>query len=268
MIGSIHLQKTLSLGRKAFGERIPILLKDEIAQINMKFSIIMEFLNSTNFSVTIKNSFITAVGIGFALVMIGWILVPATSILSIVSALMILITYSVFGYFGTPRLARTNPDILHWAGVFGLFAGVIFISEILWEYITLPTDNTRLGLIEFGSVFSLYFLSGLVVVYRTHQLRQAIFTAIGSAMIGSLIWLIAVLTIFYLFRGSPQQVQVFRAEGNFEDFARSGMSDFNTFIMEDFMGAGFFHLLLGPVVATILGTFGGLLGKGLARFSA
>jgi len=52
----------------------------------------------------------------------------------------------------------------------------------------------------------------------------------------------------YAFRGSPRQVLVLRAEGNYEDFARSGMSDFNVFIMEDFMGATFFHLLLGLVV--------------------
>jgi hypothetical protein len=147
-----------------------------------------------------------------------------------------------------------------------LAAGVIFMTEILWEYITLPADNSKLGLLEFGSVFALYFLSGLVVAYRTQHLRQGILTATSSTVIGSLIWLSAVLVIFYLLRGSPQQAQVFRAEGNFDDFARSGMTDFNTFIMEDFMGAGFFHLLLGPIVATVLGIVGGLIGKGLARF--
>jgi hypothetical protein len=42
------------------------------------------------------------------------------------------------------------------------------------------------------------------------------------------------------------------------------MSDFNTFVMEDFLGAGFFHLLLGPIVASGLACLGGLVGKGLA----
>jgi hypothetical protein len=59
---------------------------------------------------------------------------------------------------------------------------------------------------------------------------------------------------------------VLRAEGDYEDFARSGMSDFNAFIMEDFMGATFFHLLLGLVVAAVLGVLGGLLGKAVGRF--
>lgn len=214
----------------------------------------------------IQKSFLAAVGIGLALVLLGWVLVPTTNILSIVGALLILIIYGMLGYFGIPRLDHRNHQILRVAGTFGLAAGIIFISEILWEYIALPADNTTLGLLEFGSVFALYSLSGMIVAFRIQQLHQGVLTATSSAMIGSLIWLIAVLSIFYLFRGSPQQAQVFHAEGNFDDFARSGMSDFNTFIMEDFMGAGFFHLLLGPIVAAILGTLGGLIGKGTARF--
>ena len=74
------------------------------------------------------------------------------------------------------------------------------------------------------------------------------------------------MLVFYTFRGSPRQVQVLRAEGDYEDFARRGMSDFNAFIMEDFMGAIFFHLLLGLLVAAVLGALGGLLGKAIARF--
>ena len=33
--------------------------------------------------------------------------------------------------------------------------------------------------------------------------------------------------------------------------------------MQDFFGAGFYHLLLGPIVAVILGGLGGLVGKAL-----
>jgi hypothetical protein len=84
-------------------------------------------------------------------------------------------------------------------------------------------------------------------------------------MLSSLVWFIAVLACFYLFYGTERQAQVFRAEGNYEDFRRSGMADFATFIMEDFLGAGFFHLLLGPLVAAILASLGGILGRGALR---
>ena len=61
------------------------------------------------------------------------------------------------------------------------------------------------------------------------------------------------------------QEVVFAAEGTFADFAASGMSDFSTFVMEDLLGAGFFHLLLAPFLAAILGTIGSVLGKGMIR---
>ena len=87
----------------------------------------------------------------------------------------------------------------------------------------------------------------------------------ASAYIASLVWVITVLAVFYAFRGSPRQALVLRAEGDYDDFARSGMSDFNAFIMEDFMGATFFHLFLGLIVAAGLGVLGGLIGKVIAR---
>jgi hypothetical protein len=84
-------------------------------------------------------------------------------------------------------------------------------------------------------------------------------------MLSSIIWLIFTLITFYIYRGTARQELIFRAEGNFEDFARSGMNDFNTFVMEDLFGAGFFHLFLSPLLAMILGTISGLLGNGIAQ---
>jgi hypothetical protein len=213
----------------------------------------------------LQTGILVGVGIGIALVVFGWILIPATNPFSIGATLTVLVVYGLLGYFFTPRLYRINPYILQLGVGFGLGAGVIFVSEMLWEYLALPADNATLGLLEFGGVFGLYLLAGLLIGWRTRQVSQAVLTAVGSAMIGSLIWLIAVLIIFYAFRGSPQQAHVFQIEGNYQDFARSGMDDFDAFVMEDFMGAGFFHLLLGPLVALILGAFGGLLGKIAAR---
>jgi hypothetical protein len=155
---------------------------------------------------------------------------------------------------------------LRWAVTFGLLAGAVFAGEIILEYILLPADNSRFGLVEFGSVFALYFASGVVVALRSRGIKNAVLTSVASAFIASLVWVIVVLAVFYAFRGSPRQELVLRAEGDFEDFARSGMKDFNAFIMEDFMGATFFHLLLGPLVAAALGVLGGLLGKAIASF--
>ena len=209
-----------------------------------------------------QKSFPLGILIGFVLIVLGRILIPTTNPLSLGAAGLILGIYGLVYCFGLPR---SHPEILHWAGRFGLLAGAIFVGEILLEYILLPKDNTNWGLIEFGGVFLLYFLSSVWASYHRDSIRAGVLSAILTAMGSALLWLIVILITFYVFRGTDRQTQVFRAEGNFVDFADSRMSDFNAFIMEDFLGAGFFHLLLGPVLATILGAPGGLLGKRIAR---
>ena len=213
-------------------------------------------------STIVRKSFIACVLLGLVLVILGWLLVPTTSLLSIAGACFVLVIYGLIGYFGFPRI---RSEILILVGVFGLLAGAIFAGEILLEYAILPKSNTSWGVIEFGGVFAVYFLSSVVVAYRRKGIRYGILAAVVNSMLSSVVWLIFMLLMFYVFRDTTRQELVFTAEGNFEDFARSGMSDFNTFVMEDFLGAGFFHLLLGPIIATILGTIGGLLGKGIAR---
>jgi hypothetical protein len=74
------------------------------------------------------------------------------------------------------------------------------------------------------------------------------------------------LAVTFAMRGTPQQAAVMQAEGNLQDFANSGMTDFSAWFMEDLLGAGFFHLLLGPIVAAVLGGAGALAGKLLRRF--
>src|SRR5689334_5495088 len=121
-----------------------------------------------------QRSFFIGIVIAAVLVLLGWMLVPTISVLSVSGALSILIIYALLAHFGAPRVGVSNPQIFQVAGILGLVAGIIFISEILWEYIVLPADNTRLGLIEFGSVFALYFISALIVAYRHQRLGQAV----------------------------------------------------------------------------------------------
>jgi hypothetical protein len=200
-----------------------------------------------------------------ALVGYGKLVAPAISPISLAAPLVILLVYALLAVLVLPRLDRMHPRILKLALLFGLIAGAIFAGEIVLEYILLPADNTPYGLVEFGSVFTLYFLSGLAAAYLGKSMRQAVLTALAAAVIASLIWDVSVLAVFHAMRGSAQQVQVLRAEGDYLDFARSGIKDFSTFVVEDMMGATFYHLLLGPVAAAVLGAAGGLLGKLLAR---
>ncbi len=210
----------------------------------------------------LQKVFLLFVCLGIILVTVGWVLVPSTSFLSLAGAYLIL---GIYGLVGSLGFSRVRPELLKWMAVFGLLAGATFAGEILLEYAVLPTDNTSWGAIEYGSVLTLFFLCGLLVSYQYKSIKSGVISSIMSAMLGSLVWLVFVLLFFYLFRGTARQELVFRAEGNYIDFANSGMADFNTFIMEDFFGAVFFHLLLSPLLAAILGTLGSLLGKGISH---
>jgi hypothetical protein len=214
----------------------------------------------------LQKSLLIGVLVALALVIAGRVFVPAASLLSTIAASAILLSYGAMAALCPNRLHRRHPDILRWAMIFGLLAGVAFAGEVILEYILLPTNNSRYGMVEFGTVFVLYFVSAFASALRSVSIKNAVLTSVASAFIASLVWVITVLAVFYAFRGSPRQVLVLRAEGDYEDFARSGMSDFNAFIVEDFMGATFFHLLLGLLVAAVLGVLGGLLGKAAARF--
>jgi hypothetical protein len=214
----------------------------------------------------LRKSLLVAVLVAVALVIAGRVLVPATSFISTTGACVMLVAYGGLAACCPIRLHRRDPNILRWAAIFGLLAGAVFAGEIILEYISLPTNNSHFGMVEFGAVFALYFASGFVAALLSLSVRNAVLTSVASAFIASLIWVITVLAVFYAFRGSPRQELVLRAEGDYEDFARSGMHDFNAFIIEDFMGAIFFHLLLGLLVAAVLGVLGGLFGKTIARF--
>ena len=65
--------------------------------------------------------------------------------------------------------------------------------------------------------------------------------------------------------GTARQEQVLAADQVFEDFKQSGMTDLRAFVMQDYLGGVFFHLLLGLVVAGILGMVGALVAKLLIR---
>jgi hypothetical protein len=214
--------------------------------------------------------------VGAALVAYGLLRFPSTltaspgALLGPLGALTMLALYGVAGRFGPPWLARhrSPPErsvILNTGLLGGSVAGLVFAAEILLEYVLLPADNSRMGAVEFGLVLLLLFATAFYTAWRTAGLRDGLLAALGAALVATLTWYIVVLAVFYAFNGTPQQVQVFQAEGNLIDFNRSGMTDFNAWAMQDFLGAGFFHLLLEPLLALILGLIGGGLGKALAR---
>ena len=173
-----------------------------------------------------------------------------------VAATGIVLAYGAAAHLVIPALDREPAQVLRVAGPAGLAAGAVYAVETIAEYVVRPADNTPWGLAEFGLVFALMAVAGGVLAWSTGRLRPALAGGLWTGLIGPLIWYAVTLSVFYLFRGTAAQEAVFRAEGDYEDFARSGMVDFDVFVMGDFLGAGFYHLLLSPVFGLVLGALG------------
>jgi hypothetical protein len=229
----------------------------------------------TPYTSTLAQALRLGIGLGVTLntvlIGLGLFLVPTTltasddSIVGVGAAIGILFVYGLAGLLGVWATDRANTQVLRLGVLFGLFVGAVFALEIVLEYVILPADNTGMGLLEYGAVLLLLLVAGVLGAYQTRHIRFGILTAIWSALIGLLIWFSTLFIVHYAFLGTPQQTQVLAAEGTFEDFRRSGMTDLPAFVMQDLLGGGFFHLLLGPIVATVLGAVGGLIGKGLTQ---
>lgn len=169
--------------------------------------------------------------------------------------------YAMLGTWGAARLEQIDVRLLRLSVTVGLVSGAIYAIEIMLEYVLLPKDNTRYGYFEFGLVFLCYFIAGLLAGLWTRRALNGLFAALGASLISTLLWYLVLLAITYVMKGTPQQVTVFQAEGDLEDFRRSGSANFEAWLMQDFLGAGFYHLLLAAVIASALGLVGGSFGR-------
>jgi hypothetical protein len=211
--------------------------------------------------------FLAGVGAGMTLVAWGWVSTPGVGLISVIGAYAILFLYALLGYWGVPFIERIQPAVAQWVVFLGLLAGLVFAGGTALEYATLPASTTFMQLVEFGLAFFLYFLAGLLAALRTQRWRDALAVATGTSMLGALLWLIATLFTFYLFRGTPPQQQVLFAEGSYDNFVRSGMASFEIFIMEDLFGRTLLYLLFEPLAALGLGLLAGLPGRIRARLA-
>lgn len=203
---------------------------------------------------------VAAAGLSVALVVLGAVATPGvlaagSGWLGPLAAGGMAGLYGLVGAWGlTP--ARRRPEIVAWAARAGFAAAAIYAGEIVLEYVRQPADNTAWGLVEFAAVFACFAMAGAGAAARSRRMWPAIQAALWTAVVATLVWYAVLLAVSLAFRGTPAQVAVFRAEGDYDDFRRSGLSDFNVFAMQDLFGAGFYHLFLSPIFAAVLGALG------------
>jgi hypothetical protein len=176
----------------------------------------------------------------------------------------ILTVYALIGRFGAAATERLDPAILRLALRIGAAVGGLFAISMLCEYIV-PHDheqNVRLAFATFGLFFLALLVAGAVGTLVTRRLGLGVLTSVWAALIASLCWFILLLVSYFAFLNTPQEARFLEIDQVIADHQRhlqkGGTQDLRAFIYNDYMGGGFFHSLLAPLLAVPLGALGGL----------
>ena len=114
----------------------------------------------------------------------------------------------------------------------------------------------------FGLFFFALLVAGAVGTLFTRRLGLGVLTSVWAALIASLCWFILLLVYYFAFLNTPQEARFLEIDQVIADHQRhlqnGGTQDLRAFIYNDFMGGGFFHSLLAPLLAVPLGALGGL----------
>ena len=199
----------------------------------------------------LERMLLSAIALGLALFVFGWVLVP-TAVPLLPAA--VLVAYGALARIGSRTIYRSNAKTLRITTIFGLLGAAVLVPSLLVEYAGKTVNNLAMIV----PVLFLWLLAGLASARLTGRLRDAAASSTLSAMISSLANVIALLASYYVLRGSALQERFFQTEGDYEDFARSGMQDFNTWVIGDLFGGTFIHLMLGALVGALLGTLAGI----------
>jgi hypothetical protein len=181
-----------------------------------------------------------------------------------VAALAILWVTVLIGVWTGPLSAtRVQPAILKIGIAAGVGLGLLLGAENLTEYLAPVTQDRSvvLGYTIIAAMVATFAIAGVLGARRGGTLRAGITAALWAVVAEYVLWYAALLSSYYAFASGSRLEHVLQAEGTYADFARSGMTDMKAFIMQDYLGAGFFHLLIGFVMASL---FGGI-GAGLTR---
>jgi hypothetical protein len=164
---------------------------------------------------------------------------------------------------GDSRVVRLS---LQLGAVYGVVYGALMLSEYIVPVTTGLSEQT--GTAAVVTLVAICLVAGIAASRRTGTIWQAGLAAVWAAMVGTLIWAGAYLAMTYALWGTETQQMVLQAEGTYQDFIADGGGDFAVFLIRDIQGAAFFHTLLSPVVAAVLGPAGWGLGLVTRRLLA
>ena len=211
--------------------------------------------------------FVTVCGVNVALILASAAIVPASlrsagGIVALVGAALMQVALAVVALRG-PFALRRWPAGATASFTLGVAFAALYLALILAEFLGLR-DHLDVLYLFIAAAAIAGFWAGL----RSGQWRQGVMAGFWSLLLGTALWTAGDLLINYAFWGSPQQYGFMLFDGAVEDYRRAGGGDWNAFLIQDILGAAFFHPWLSVIVGAIAGVGGGVLARGMIMLRA
>ena len=209
----------------------------------------------------LPDAVLTIVVVELALVVVGLIRTPSAltaghGVLSLAGVVVAQAACAVAARWGPVSVRRVPAAAIKVGIVVGTVTGALYGAEIVGEYVTpaLTRASVAAGYVIVTAIVASACVAGAVGAQRGGSWRAGLVSAVWNAIAEYLVWYPGVLVSYYAFSGTAAGHRVVYAEGTLDDFHRSGMTDFPAFVLQDFFGAGLFHLLAGLVIAALFGS--------------
>jgi hypothetical protein len=111
------------------------------------------------------------------------------------------------------------------------------------------------------TTFILWGVTGFIAARSGQSTPTSIWLAVWSAVVTMTIVVAAGFALEFFLSPTPPESML-----SWPEFKRSGWTDVRAFAIANTLDAAFSHLLIGPVVAAIVGTAGSLLGRASRGF--
>lgn len=170
---------------------------------------------------------------------------------------IVLAVYSVGVLIVTAATGPATQTALRIGTRFGVGIGALQMLHLLVENFAnlRGATNTATTLSFMLATFSLWGVAGFLASRSTRSLRRAVAASCWSAAVTMIIT--ATFGLALMYAGVPSLREV----ATWGEFARSGWTDVRAFAIANTLDAATSHLFIGPVVAVVVGIFGGLIGK-------
>ena len=203
---------------------------------------------------------LTVVAVELSLVIVGVVRTPAALTGSggwaLAGVVVVQAACALASRRGPVSVGRAPAAVITVGVIVGSVTGALYAAEAVAEYVSpaLTRASTPVGYLIVAAIVASACVAGAVGARRGGSWRAGLVSAVWNAIAEYLVWYPPILIAYYAFSGTAAQDRVFRAEGFYDDFHRSGMTDLHAFVMQDFLGAGLFHLLAGMVIAVVFGS--------------